>query len=298
MNDKNKWKLDLLSRMPKWELRDGVVLSPEPIMIETGYGKIDYESILKDPFRTVSAENRFYIKLINKSLEKINFQKNTRIVDLGCGDGRFVLHFLKSGFRRIVGLDLSIHNLRLLSKRLEKMQQATEKILLVEGDICKPPLPESYFDLVISIGVLSTLNERYCEGIRSCAKLAKKGGFVLTIDPTEFGAAMYAIVRHDLNELEKVILTRTKTVDIENPNATRYGVRSVEEMKEAHKTNGLKIVSISGIPLFPSLLFGAVKQMGTYSNDELVQMKKLNNLLIERFPTCWRALCIIAQRKD
>lgn len=296
MMTRTDWKQTLLAAMPGWRYEDGIVCSPQELSPEAGYRDIDYESILRDPYRTVSAEHSFYFRTIESALRRIHRASDPLIADLGCGDGRFVRWLLETGCQRVVGMDISRANLHRLRERVRAMPSAAEKVMLIEGDIEKPPLPTASVDLVMAVGVLLVLNERYAQGVRACAQLVRPGGYLLTFDPTDFGAAMYAIVRHNLEELKKVVDERTKTVDIADPRSPRYSVRSAEEMVAAHQAAGLKVISVSGIPLFPSLLFGAVKQLHPWTAEQLAEMKRLNDKLTEQFPTQWRVAAVLSQR--
>jgi SAM-dependent methyltransferase len=296
-NSNTDWKQPLLAAMRGWREEEGIAVSPEPLMPEAGYRDIDYESILRDPYRTVTAEHPFYEKTVLAALQRIASVQTPLIADLGCGDGRFVRWLLNAGQKRVVAMDISRPNLRRLRERLRALPSGAERVLLVEGDIASPPLPKASVDLAMAVGVLLVLNERYAAGVRACAQLVRPGGYLLTFDPTDYGAAMYAIARHDLGELQKVVDLKTKTVDIADANAPRYSVRSAEEMVAAHKAAGLEVVSVTGIPLFPSLLFGAVKQLRPHTAEQLAEMKRLNDALVARFPDQWRVACVLSQRQ-
>ena len=171
-------------------------------------------------------------------------------------------------------------------------------MLLVEGDIADPPLPLSYFDLVLAAGVLCVLRDReqYLRGVRACRDRVRPGGYMLVFDPIDFGSVMYAIVRQDLQELRTVLAEGTKSVDIADPAAYRVAVRGVAEMVAAHEEAGLEVLAVTGIPLFPSLLFGGVKQLARPDAENLELMRSLNDALVARFPDCWRAACLLSRR--
>ncbi|MBX6311398.1 MAG: class I SAM-dependent methyltransferase [Isosphaeraceae bacterium] len=295
------WKNAILEHHPELRLEGEIaitsVVDPEG---EAAYWDIDYESILQDPYRTVTAENPFYMRAIADAYAQAAHAASDgpMVADLGCGDGRFTREFLELGCPRIVALDISPRNLLRLSQRIAAIPGASDRVLLVEGDVAVPPLPKGHFDLVLAAGVLCVLKDRYHEGVRACRDLVRPGGYLLVFDPIDFGSVMYALVRHHLQELRTVLAEGTKTVDIADPNAHRVAVRSVREMVQAHERAGLRICSVTGIPLFPSLLFGGVKQMIPPTADDLRLMRDLNDALTERFPDLWRAACILSQRPE
>jgi SAM-dependent methyltransferase len=88
-----------------------------------------------------------------------------RVLDAGCGMGRW-LHFARREGADIVGMDVS---------GAIDVVAAREDVDLVQADLRFPPLPESSFDLVYSLGVLHHLEDPLV-GLRALAKLVRPGG--------------------------------------------------------------------------------------------------------------------------
>ncbi len=280
------------------EEQNGIIVQSMPLMEEAGYGDIDYESILADPYRTVTAEHPHYVRLIQNVLARAKADLDRpSIADLGCGDGRFTRLLLSDPACRVVAMDISRKNLLRLKQRLQSRPEELARVVMMEGDILNPPLHGDALDVVLAVGVLLVLNKKYSEGICACARLLKPGGYLLSIDPTDLGAALYAIARSNLRELEKVVMGSTRTVDIANPDAVRYSVRRADDMVAAHKAAGLEVVEVSGVPIFPSLLFGALKQIGGVPESEWPLLKVLNDRMIEQHPGLWRTACVISRKK-
>lgn len=61
-----------------------------------------------------------------------HFQVPGRLIDLGCGTGRVLVHFARRGFR-VVGVDLSRPMLQVVQR---KQQAAGVPIHLIEGNLC------------------------------------------------------------------------------------------------------------------------------------------------------------------
>lgn len=297
-NTLEPWKNSVIRELEgAWGIRDKILLQSRSPENTYGYSEIDYEAILNDPYRTVSGEYPYYVKAIKEALSRLHDREESVIADLGCGDGRFTRMLLAEGCSQVVAMDISPENLRRLRDRLIADSVPEERYLLVEGDIANPPFKEGVFDLVMAVGVLLVLNDGYGDGVQGCAHLLKPGGILLTIDPTDFGAAMYAISRHDLRELEQVAFEGTKTVDIADPLAPRYSVRSTREMQEAHKRAGMDLLSTSGIPIFPSLVFGAMKQLCCRDPQDWPRLKKVAEKLMAISPDAWRAACVLSRKK-
>jgi SAM-dependent methyltransferase len=294
------WKEAILRRDPALRLDGGVaVASASESEGESAYWDIDYESILRDPYRTITAEFPYYIGAIAEAygLAAGAADGGPLVADLGCGDGRFTRKLLELGCPRVVALDISRKNLARLGPRIEANGGA-DRVLLIEGDVASPRLPPATFDLVLLAGVLEVLTDDgvYRRALRACRDLIRPGGYLLVFDPIDLGSVMYALVRHHLPELRTVVTEGTKSIDIADPRAPRVAVRSLSVMLAAHESAGVEVRKVSGIPLFPSLLFGGVKQMIGATTDDLELLKDLNDALCAGYPDLWRSACILSRR--
>ena len=79
-------------------------------------------------------------KQVQLIIQTLNPSKNAKILDLGCGDGRYLYLFNKRGFRTF-GLDLSES---LLRKGFEKYRNSN----VILGDMRAIP---GYFDIILSL---------------------------------------------------------------------------------------------------------------------------------------------------
>ena len=79
-----------------------------------------------------------------KILNKINFKKNSSILDVGCGTGRGLKSLYKKGIRKLYGADLS--PLMIKKAKINLNNKAVLKIASVE----KLPFKKNSFDYVIS----------------------------------------------------------------------------------------------------------------------------------------------------
>jgi 2-polyprenyl-3-methyl-5-hydroxy-6-metoxy-1,4-benzoquinol methylase len=294
-----RWKEAILEKMEGYALVDNIAMpvGSKALLLEDAgrYMDINYTAILQNPYRTVTAEHPFYLKAIGQALQEVDDPSSLCILDVGTGDGRITTNLLAQGCNQIVATDISLINLRRLQEKLLLRQEELVKVMMVVEDLGRPALPEQYFDLTLAIGVLCCV-EPYLSGLEACVRVTRPGGLILTIDPTWLGAALYAIVRHDMEELRQVVETGTKSIDISIPGAMRVPVLDEQFLLGAHAHFGLERVAVCGIPLFPSLLFGAVKQLQPQTGESLEQLRWLNDKLVELFPGSWRAMGVLSRK--
>jgi len=84
--------------------------------------------------------------LIQEAINKLNLQGNETILDLGCGDGNFLLHMKSNRHKgKLIGLDLN-------EKMFPKNKQ--EGIKFIVGSADKLPLPDNSTDIIIAFFML------------------------------------------------------------------------------------------------------------------------------------------------
>ena len=85
-----------------------------------------------------------------KFINQFNREKSSKVLDLGCGDGRHLIFLAQKDYIS-VGVDNAIWGLRRAKEWAEK---ETLKIRLVYADVCFLPLESESFDQIISIQVI------------------------------------------------------------------------------------------------------------------------------------------------
>lgn len=103
------------------------------------------------------------------------------VVELGCGTGRITRQYLGS-VRFVVAIDFSVESLRLLRNAVPA--ELRDRLLLVQSDICTPPLAPKAFSKVVSFQVIehmptAALRERAVDAAR--ALMGKGGALVATV---------------------------------------------------------------------------------------------------------------------
>ncbi len=95
---------------------------------------------------------------------------NKIVLDAGCGNGRLIEYSLKFSPELIVGVDYS-EAIELAYERTKLL----DNVLLIQADITKLPIKESFFDYIYSLGVIHHILEPK-KAINSLRRTVKKDG--------------------------------------------------------------------------------------------------------------------------
>ena len=115
-----------------------------------------------------------------------NLSKKEKIIDIGCGIGKYTLNLHRKGYR-IEGLDIAQGLLEQLQKH-----NSTDRLLPVHcADVAKPPAELSnQFDVAIGFFALHHMFDLQ-ESFRGIAKLLKPGGRLLFLEPNPYNLLYY-----------------------------------------------------------------------------------------------------------
>jgi ubiquinone/menaquinone biosynthesis C-methylase UbiE len=121
-------------------------------------------------------------------------QRQLRLLDIGCGTGRF-LDFVKQAWPRlhVIGLDLSDAYIRYAKRRLRQRSRTSFVVSKAEAI----PLPDASQDAVTSIFLFHELPPKVRRGaLRECARVLKPGGRLILLD---------SLQRNDLPDYEGLL---------------------------------------------------------------------------------------------
>jgi len=90
--------------------------------------------------------------LYEEVMKLLPTNKNSLILEAGCGTGKWLLHFKEKGYKNLIGLDFSEIALR-------KIRENDKAVLLIKADIRKLPIKNNTFDLIFSFGVIEHFKE-------------------------------------------------------------------------------------------------------------------------------------------
>ncbi|MFA4955887.1 MAG: class I SAM-dependent methyltransferase [Candidatus Methanoperedens sp.] len=130
-------------------------------------------------FQHIKAWDDEYKKSIWKghySLEMLDtFQKKGRLLDAGCGSGKYSIPLKMRGFD-VVGMDVSLAALRMLN---ESSKSRDVDIDILSGNIFQLPFTDGSFDIVWCYGVLQhLLSEERESAICEFRRILRTGGLL------------------------------------------------------------------------------------------------------------------------
>ena len=125
-------------------------------------------------------------KLSQRVLQLVPASSATRMLEVGCGAGRFTLHVLRNFPGQLVGLDLSDTLLEQLREKLAELPDTMRsRCRLVSADLYR--LDESTigpggFDAIVGFFFLHHL-DRLTEAIRQLCRWLRPGGQMIFVEP-------------------------------------------------------------------------------------------------------------------
>jgi ubiquinone/menaquinone biosynthesis C-methylase UbiE len=96
-----------------------------------------------------------------------------RVLDAGCGGGRYTAAWRKLGARAATGLDLSPRNIQ--TAREQAAQAGIRNLEFEVGNVLALPFDNDSFDVVFSNGVLHHTTD-WQRGVAECVRVLKPGG--------------------------------------------------------------------------------------------------------------------------
>lgn len=204
-------------------------------------------------------------------LWKLNKSDQTRkeiILDLGMGPGRWSQFFLKKGFKKIYGIDISSNMVRSARQRIN-----SKKFKAQVADMKNIPFQNQTFDKIFcfrSLKYLSNPNPALLE----MKRVLKPGGSIIIETPN------CSLQNRFLSYLSKVLISFYPKLSFKS--RFRYFNRarfySIEDLKKICRVNKLRIVKTTPLFVLPSV------PLPTAEGRFLNLIKFLDNILISILP--------------
>jgi len=121
--------------------------------------------------------------------------KKLRILEIGCGTGRYTLPLLKRG-HCVLGTELSRESLDLLKERARK-EGVLKNLRVEQNSFENKKLCQKYFgkfDLVLMVAVIHHFDHQKREKIfKNIVHSVKKGGWVVALEPNPLNPLYYLL---------------------------------------------------------------------------------------------------------
>ena len=128
--------------------------------------------------------NLVELKLRDIALFPLGELSGKRILDVGCGNGLYVLTFLKMDAQFVGGQDLSETHIQRLHEDCQASGFSDKNYEIKRGDCAKLQFPDSSFDLVFSGDFFEHISEKTKEDVlREIYRVLKPGGKVVLKTP-------------------------------------------------------------------------------------------------------------------
>ena len=129
---------------------------------------------------------------------KRNISPKDKILDAGCGEGRFSKYFIGDE-RDITSMDFSEEYVRLAKKNVGKGK-------FVVGSVTEIPFKDNSFDCIFSVDVLQHVPDLK-KALSEFHRVLKKGGKLIIIDKNKFGIHRKYLIPNKLIQTYREITT-------------------------------------------------------------------------------------------
>ncbi|MGA9761543.1 MAG: glycosyltransferase [Gaiellaceae bacterium] len=181
------WRLHGRRRRASANRAGAATLSMTPTEIERhNAAQRSYFERVPKPTMIPSGDTRYLNRHIDETLAAARIQPGERILEIGCGLGRYTLLFAERGIR-VEGLDLS----RVQLDQLAEFDAGRHDIPLHQADVLDPPAELlGRFDAVVGMFTLHHVHD-IAGSLRSAARLLRPGGRVVFCEPNPYNPLYY-----------------------------------------------------------------------------------------------------------
>jgi len=119
---------------------------------------------------------------------KARFDKNYKILDAGCGEGRNLIYFIKNGYK-VWGIDKNADSIQMLKYLVKSLNKAYPLDRFITGNIDNLPYSDHEFDALISSAVLHFAENKkhFFSMVSEMDRVLKSGGILFARIATDIG---------------------------------------------------------------------------------------------------------------
>lgn len=118
--------------------------------------------------------SKVLIELFKRAKINIKLIKNKKILDMGCGSGRFTNALAQLGCKNAIGVDLGDHGLK-VAKQFAKVNKI-KNVKFIKASVLKLPFKDDSFDFIFCKGVLHHTGNLY-KGLFEIKRVLKKESY-------------------------------------------------------------------------------------------------------------------------
>ena len=181
-------------------------------------------------------------RILNKILQCVPLTDQTKVVDIGCGDGGDC-ELLSINVKEIVGIDIDF------DANWSKTKNA--KIAFSVADVCNLPFPDESFELVFEKDVLHHVEDKI-KASKEILRITKKGGRIICIEGNRYNPVFYfhmtLMKGHDhftKSFFTQLMKTLSKSPDFLSVESRVYPIKNKQLLKLIHYFEDL----VEAIPL-------------------------------------------------
>ncbi|GAA3571772.1 class I SAM-dependent methyltransferase [Snuella lapsa] len=134
-----------------------------------------YDALWSKRLRMNYLQMRRSIKILQYLSRIMHGNKQVRVLDLGCGDGRFTA---------FVGEFVTTDAIELSEEAVKIAQQQHPHVRFFQGSALEYPFEKGYYDVVISQEVIEHIEDQDAY-LRVCYEVLKPGGYLIMTTPNK-----------------------------------------------------------------------------------------------------------------
>jgi ubiquinone/menaquinone biosynthesis C-methylase UbiE len=158
-----------------------------------------------------TGEVPYYIQAPLRQVERkilISISKGSRILDVGCGSGRFSIGAAQEGYD-VTGIDITSEAINAASNKAKRIE--LNNINFLVGDMTNMPFKDNEFDYVFcprfSINAVATFQRRQ-KTIQEMIRVVKPGGIVYIESFNRFylGKGLFFLLKNIFLDIQKIFI--------------------------------------------------------------------------------------------
>jgi len=205
--------------------------------------------------------------LTNMHFIKLQFPPSGKIIDVGCGPGRYSIALAHLGYEMTL-VDISPKQLLIAKQKIEENNVNNKIDGIIEASIVDlGAFSDETFDGILSLASLMYLSEEEDrkKAVSEMTRVLKKGG-IIQVSVNTIGSILGKIFNPSLTELIKFEGCHPFRIYEGNDKTPKFHFFLVDELKSVFERENLKIIRLASI--FP---FYHISKLDNYGNSEVFE---------------------------